>query len=252
MGTHSADCKPRRGRCTRNSKGGPIKVNKKCKYCHELRCAAHCSCARPGSATHGMRRGREAARTRSSSERQIEVRVQAGVDATSAAAPPAPVGRPAAEKTERMDPDTWWSEILGKVRTATDVQIATYCFDDLALFKVLLQRLQDNSRFSLKLQVDREMFEKGTPNQQHSRVSRLQKQPGCSVWLCKGPGHLGSYHVKELIVDRRYLFNGTANFTSKSHNNTERLYKMTGCVVEQSLQDMAAERQLGEKWEPEL
>ena len=77
---------------------------------------------------------------------------------------------------------------------------------------------------------------------------RLSKHDGCDVWLCSGPGRLGAYHVKEIIIDRRYLFTGSANLTCKSHQNRERLYKMTGSLVVQSLEDMAADRQLGKKF----
>ena len=113
---------------------------------------------------------------------------------------------------------------------------------------MLLQRLQDESKFTLKFSVDKEIFQVGTPKNQLSRVSRLSKQDGCDVWLCSGPGRLGAYHVKEIIIDRRYLFTGSANLTCKSHQNRERLYKMTGSLVVQSLEDMAAERQLGKKF----
>ena len=161
----------------------------------------------------------------------------------------APVGRPPlADKAERMAKDAWWAAILDQVKTATEVEIAVYCFDDLALFNLLLKRLQDKSKFTLKLSVDKEMFQGGTPKNQLSRVSRLSKQDGCDVWLCSGSGRLGAYHVKELITDRRYLFTGSANLTCKSHQNRERLYRMTGSLVALSLQDMAAERQDGKKY----
>ena len=64
---------------------------------------------------------------------------------------------------------------------------------------------------------------------------------GAEVYLCKGIGRQGSYHVKEMVVDRRFLFTGSANFTSKSRNKKERCYKITGACVAQALADLAAE-----------
>ena len=61
-------------------------------------------------------------------------------------------------------------------------------------------------------------------------------------------GRLGSYHVKELVVDGRTMFTGSANFTNKSHSNRERCYIMTGTVVSQALVDLAEDQKRGRKW----
>jgi hypothetical protein len=63
-------------------------------------------------------------------------------------------------------------------------------------------------------------------------------------------GGRGSYHVKELVVDRRWLFTGSANFTTKSRCNIERSYKMTGVVVSQALHDISEEKKKGKLWRP--
>ena len=68
------------------------------------------------------------------------------------------------------------------------------------------------------------------------------------MYLCKGIGRLGAYHVKELVVDRRWMYTGSGNFTSKSRSNRERCYKMTGVVVSQALRDIADDQKQGKIW----
>ena len=72
---------------------------------------------------------------------------------------------------------------------AQEVGLASYMFDDLGLFTVLLNRIIDGSRFALNLHLDSETFHGPVPHNQHSRVSRLQRK-GANVYLCKGLGRL--------------------------------------------------------------
>ena len=145
----------------------------------------------------------------------------------------------------RMDSAEWWRQILAAVEHAKEVELACYMFDDTALFESLLRRLSDETDFSLTMCLDEEIFIKGeTPKLQCSRTARLQEK-GATVFLCKGMGRLGAYHVKELVVDRRMMFTGSSNFTSKSHSNRERCYRMTGTVVSQALSDIAEDKRRG-------
>jgi hypothetical protein len=86
----------------------------------------------------------------------------------------------------RLASADWWKQVLAAVEKATEVDLATYMFDDTALFQVLLRRLSDNVGFKLNILLDEEVFVKGeTPQLQRSRVEKLQKkgqaqtQQGC-------------------------------------------------------------------------
>ena len=134
--------------------------------------------------------------------------------------------------------------MVAAVGSCREVEIATYMFDDAELFEVLLARLRDNSGFSLRMNIDAETLKGGTPAQQRSQLDRLRKA-GAKVYECKGSGRLGAYHVKELIVNRRLMFTGSANFTTKARQNRERTYRMTGASVTESLKDQAEKRSAG-------
>ena len=72
MVSKSTDCRPRRGTCRLGKNKTPIKVNVKCKYCKLFRCASHCDCSVPGTATYGMRTGREAPRKSQSVQQRVQ------------------------------------------------------------------------------------------------------------------------------------------------------------------------------------
>ena len=86
---------------------------------------------------------------------------------------------------------------------------------------------------------------------EHRRTSRGESTPyfakGQRSTFVKALADMGSYHVKEMVVDRRFLFTGSANFTSKSRNNNDRCYTMTGACVAQALADLADERADGKR-----
>ena len=63
--------------------------------------------------------------------------------------------------------------------------------------------------------------------------------------MCKGFGRLGSYHAKEVVVDRRVLYIGPANLTTTSRSNRERVYKMAGGVFQAALLDLRDDRAAG-------
>ena len=122
-------------------------------------------------------------------------------------------------------------------------------FDDTALYSILLDRLTDGSNMKVSLCLDDQMFSEGKPPSGKARVRRLQAS-GAEVFLCKGLRRYGSYHVKEIIVDRRVLFTGSANCTTASHNNQERGYRMTGSVVAEALADIINDKSRATKWHP--
>ena len=87
-----------------------------------------------------------------------------------------------------------------------------------------------------------------TPRKQWGRMTEL-KQAGASVYLCKGLRKLGSFHFKSLVVDRRWLFLGSLNFTDKSLDNEESPLAATGPLVNQVLQRLSTQRVKGTLWD---
>ena len=80
------------------------------------------------------------------------------------------------------------------------------------------KRVQGRNAFSLTMVLDREEMEKGSvPRNQKPRVRQLCRA-GAQVFLVKGIRSQGSYHKKEVIVDRRWIFEGSTNLTDASHH----------------------------------
>ena len=117
-----------------------------------------------------------------------------------------------------------------EVGEASEIELATYMFDDEVLFELLEQRLRGR-RISMTMYIDTETFAGQVPKLQRSRVSKLQ-EAGAIVFLCK-TGKSGSYHSKALVLDRRVLYTASANFTGKSKRNRETVFRMIGPVVDQ-------------------
>ena len=61
----------------------------------------------------------------------------APVAPSSAARSPGPVGHPPAESCRRLHGEEWWSRMLTDLRGARDVELASYCMDEDALFTQL-------------------------------------------------------------------------------------------------------------------
>ena len=102
-------------------------------------------------------------------------------------------------------------------------------------------------RVTLNLHIDAEMLGGGTPQSQRKRVKDLSDE-GATVYVCK-TGRQGSYHCKALVVDRRVLYTGSANFTGKSRRNRETVFRMTGPVVDQMLRQLAEDRRTWKTWD---
>ena len=86
-----------------------------------------------------------------------------------------------------------------------------------------------------------------TPKLQRPRIQRLIES-GAQVYLCGGVSRLGSYHVKELVTDKRTMFTESSTFTSKSRQNRERCCKMTSTVVLQAPANITANKRGGRMW----
>ena len=70
-----------------------------------------------------------------------------------------------------------------EVGEASEIELATYMFDDEVLFELLEQRLRGR-RISMTMYIDTETFAGQVPKLQRSRVSKLQ-EAGAIVFLCK-------------------------------------------------------------------
>ena len=135
---------------------------------------------------------------------------------------------------------------MAEVGEADEVDIASYMFNDEMLFDLLLERLQ-RRRLTLRLHIDAEMLGGRTPESQKKRLRDLMVA-GAEIWACK-TGNQGSYHCKALIVYRRIMYTGSANFTSNSRRNREIVFRMTGPVVLQMLQQLAEDRGSWREWD---
>jgi len=94
---------------------------------------------------------------------------------------------------------------VADLRDARDVELASYCMDEDALFRVLERGLSRN--LNLNLYIDREQFAGGVPRKQRVAIRRLYDK-GAKVYICKGLRRRGSFHSKALLINRRVLYMG--------------------------------------------
>ena len=102
--------------------------------------------------------------------------------------------------------------------------------------------------FSLVVLVDQESLNSGTPYCQRSRLNALRGETAV-ILACRGGPPNGIFHKKALIVDRRYMYTGGANFTNKSERNGELVFRTVGPPVAEVLADLAGSRARGVEWE---
>ena len=205
-------------------------MNKVCPHCAEQRCKGHCKCKRDKTA---MAKGRHAGRgdVREKAERAV------------AAAVPAPVGRASPPSNEMLETAEWYRQCCNDIHKAAEVELASYVYDNPSVQDALVKRLKGKATrpFELNVYVDAEQFRGKVPKMQRARLTELRRLHA-RVWICKGHRGLGSYHCKGAVVDRRFLYTGNANFTAKSLDNKEWCFRMTGPVVRQVLESLAADR----------
>ena len=223
LGVINSSVKCKRSR--RPNKNLPVVLTKVCSKCGEQRCKKHCKCGRSGtalgrSAPRGDDVGKGVGRTL-----QVQARTPSAVVV-------APVGR-ASEKTscEVLDDATeLYERCCSDLKKASVVEVASYCYDSPAVQQVLLARLKGSAPFAVNLYIDKEMYAGKVPKRQ-KRCLRELEAAGAAVYICKGLRGLGSFHWKAMIVDRRYMYTGSANFSKKSLDNEELCFRMTGPVV---------------------
>ena len=75
-----------------------------------------------------------------------------------------------------------WSQMLTILRGARDVELASYCMDEDALFTQLERGL--DSSLNLNLYIDREQFAGTIPKKQKAAIRKLFKK-GAKIFICK-------------------------------------------------------------------
>ena len=221
---------------SRDKKGLPILLNKFCKGCNQQRCKKHCGCSESA-------KGRSAARgvgTGKASRRVPQLPAPAVV--------PQPVGRASAPSAQFLDIVSFYEQCCSGMAVASEVEMASYMYDEESLHSMFLKRLKGRAEFKLTVTLDREAFAGGTPKSQKRRVKEL-KEAGATVFLCKGGGGQGNFHSKALVLDRRFLFTGGANFTQNSRRNSELNFRITGPAVAQVLAELSRQRGRQKQWD---
>jgi hypothetical protein len=228
-------------------RGMPKTVSAACWRCEEWRRADHCRCTR--ESTPGGRKPRKF--TRGALEPEPRPRARARLEEAVQVEVARPRGRPSPSSCELVDLRQWWSTVVAEVGGAREVELASYMFDDKSLFDVLARGLR-RKQLVLNVYIDAEALGGQTPRSQRKRLTELLALGGeegrATVWRCK-TWRQCSYHCKALIVDRRVLYTGSANFTENSRRNRETVYRMTGPVVEQVLRQLAEDRGAWGEWD---
>ena len=160
---------------------------------------------------------------------------------------PAPVGAPAALQVEVLDTATWFARIINDVRAADEVIMGSFMFDHLEVTRVLLERLWGQYQFDATVLVDKAAHASGTCFRQRSRLDELRRAHA-EVYLCRGAPLLGAFHMKAVVVDRRYADIGSSNLTMKSLSNYEFQVRVVGPPVHQIIQHLLVARGRGERW----
>ena len=134
---------------------------------------------------------------------------------------------------------TWFDACLAEVRTASEVDIATFIFDDPEFTQTLLQRLKGHAPFSCKVYVDAQAYEKRTSRHQRPRLKELEAH-GAEVLTCSGydatalfgaTAKKGVLHYKAVVLDRKTAYAGGSNVTKSSRANREFMWRFSGHPV---------------------
>lgn len=87
----------------------------------------------------------------------------AGSSSSSAAEPLGPVGRAPAPNTEFVATDEWYPQYYQDVESATEVELASYMYDNPSVQAVLERRLKGRRPFHPNVFVDAAMFDGKIP-----------------------------------------------------------------------------------------
>jgi phosphatidylserine/phosphatidylglycerophosphate/cardiolipin synthase-like enzyme len=163
---------------------------------------------------------------------------------------PAPVGRPAKLNVQILQDAEFWQRMRQEVNAASYVMLAALMFDEDSLQNLFLRRLHDRYQFALDVLVDEEAYDARTARSQRPHLLALRRA-GARVFLCsgspppRGRGFSGSFHMKVLAIDQKVVYTGSANFTNKSHRNTELHLRIMGPPVAPIVRMAESARSIG-------
>ena len=80
-------------------------------------------------------------------------------------------------------------------------------------------------------------------------MSFLLGEAGSTLFLCRGLEPQGFFHSKAAVVDRRYLYSGSPNFSFASHGNEDFCFRITGPAVGQVLEKLCPQRLKRKPWD---
>jgi hypothetical protein len=164
-----------------------------------------------------------------------------------AVAVPAPIGRPAALQVEVLDTPVWFARMMVDIESAEEVLMGSLMLDHKDLTDLVLRRLADRYAFGATICVDREQLHARTCYHQRPRLDALRRA-GAAVYACRGSPPAGAFHMKAVLIDRRYAYTGSANLTQKSLSNVELCMRIVGPPVEAIHQKLVHARDHGEQW----
>ena len=229
-----------------------------CPHCKLWRCAEHCDCNVPGKPTYGKRKGRKAGRSPADVQ-YVTSKVVPEMDEDDTAegeVGPCTVGSPMdgllSVKVPCRRPNlsvcvygpedqSWRALAIHHVRTALQfVAVVTYMYDHEELDNAIIHFLRSGQGRTCIVLVDREMYEADACTGRENRMLKaLNQHAGAHVYLgagSTGSGRLskypGSMHLKELLIDGKVAYSGSANCTEASSKNMERMFKFTGHPVD--------------------
>lgn len=120
-------------------------------------------------------------------------------------------------------------------------------YDNAGIHDILLARLRGRRALALNVYIDKEQLAGNVPKRQKARVTAL-RAAGAKVYACGGKDKGGAFHCKGVVVDRRFLYAGSANLTDKSLRNQEFCFKITGPAVLKVLEQLSADRARHRLW----
>jgi phosphatidylserine/phosphatidylglycerophosphate/cardiolipin synthase-like enzyme len=144
----------------------------------------------------------------------------------------------------------WYAKMLVEIAASNEVLLATPWYDHPGVHQALWRKLDRRGRepFALTVLIDRVSFRGRTPPRQKERITALQAK-GAKIILCTGLRFDDTFHKKAVIIDRRYLYSGSANITYASdHGNAELVYRAVGQPVLDAMAELAAEQVRGREW----
>ena len=133
--------------------------------------------------------------------------------------------------------DSWHKKLLAEIQQPCTHQIVvlSYCMDEAQLCTALQSRLEDASRFSCTVVVDRQYFLGRTATHQRPRLRELMKYHA-TVMLAIGRqcgSYQGAMHMKAAAINDDVVYVGSCNWTFSALANQEICLRLQGPAAEQ-------------------